>query len=407
MRILYLHQYFNTPAMPGGTRSYEMARRFVEWGHEVHMITTDRSPKGASSGWRMTREAGITVHWLPVPYSNRLPYIARIRSFLEFAWRSSRYAAQIPADVVFATSTPLTIAIPAIYAKYRQRIPMVFEVRDLWPDLPIAVGALRGKIPIFLARKLEKFTYDSSAEVVALSPGMKEGVVRQGFPESRVHVIPNSCDLDLFQVPPEVGKDFRNRHAWLRDRPLVVYTGTFGKVNDIGYFVKLAAAMRELLPEVRFLAVGDGVEFDRVQALAKQLGVLEENFFLMSRIPKREIPALFSAATAVSTLLATIPGRVWDNSSNKFFDGLAAGRPVVTNYGGWQTDILQSHKAGVFLDEYDFSRAARQLADFLSSPQRLEEAGKAALQLAKDRFARDTLAKQLETVLIRAVGTKS
>ncbi|CAK0778749.1 colanic acid biosynthesis glycosyl transferase WcaI [Gammaproteobacteria bacterium] len=400
MRILYLHQYFNLPSMSGGTRSFEMARRFVEWGHEVHMITSDRSNQNTSSTWRVTTEAGMTVHWLAVPYSNRLSYQERIRSFFKFAWGAATRAAAIPADVVFATSTPLTIALPAIYAARRQRIPMVFEVRDLWPDLPIVIGALRGSLPIMLARWLEKFAYDNSSAVVALSPGMKEGVVRRGYPEARVHVIPNSCDLDLFQVSPEAGKAFRSRYAWLGERPLMLYAGAFGKVNDVGYMAKLASVVQSLMPDVRFLAVGDGAEFDAVQTLAQELGVLNKNFFVLPKIPKADIPALFSAATVVSTLLVTIPGRIWDNSSNKFFDGLAAGRPVVTNYGGWQADLLRMCGAGVVLNEYDIPQAAQQLVDFLTDEQKLAHAGEAALRLAHERFARDNLARQLEKVLI-------
>ncbi len=131
MKIVYLHQYFVTPDMPGGTRSYEMGRRLVEAGHEVHMITSDQSGRfDASEGWRITEEAGIRVHWTTVPYGNEMPYGERIKAFFLFAWRSAREAARIGGDLVFATSTPLTIALPAVYAAKRCGVPMVFEVRD-------------------------------------------------------------------------------------------------------------------------------------------------------------------------------------------------------------------------------------------------------------------------------------
>src|SRR5699024_5606020 len=111
MKIIYLHQYFNTPDMAGGTRSYEMARRLVAWGHEVHMVTSWREPTD-KHGWFTSVEAGIQVHWLPLPYGNYMGYRERIQAFLLFAWKAARKAASIPADVIFATSTPLTIAIP-------------------------------------------------------------------------------------------------------------------------------------------------------------------------------------------------------------------------------------------------------------------------------------------------------
>ena len=88
MKIIYLHQYFNTPDMAGGTRSYEFARRLVDGGHDVHMVTTDQAMQ-ESSKWRITTEAGITVHWAPVYYNNTMSFIRRIVSFFLFAIRAS------------------------------------------------------------------------------------------------------------------------------------------------------------------------------------------------------------------------------------------------------------------------------------------------------------------------------
>ena len=145
MRITYLHQYFNTPDMSGGTRSYEMARRLVARGHEVNMVTSWRTDDGRKKPFE-TVEDGIRVQWLPVPYSNAMSYAQRLVAFGRFVVASTRRAAALPSDIVFATSTPLTIALPAVYAARRQRVPMVFEVRDLWPELPIAMGALRNPV---------------------------------------------------------------------------------------------------------------------------------------------------------------------------------------------------------------------------------------------------------------------
>jgi hypothetical protein len=108
MKILYLHQYFNTPAMSGGTRSYEMARRLVAAGHEVDMITSWREPI-AKKGWFEQRVDGIRVHWLPVQYANHMNYYQRIAAFFSFALRAGNRATELGGDIVFATSTPLTI----------------------------------------------------------------------------------------------------------------------------------------------------------------------------------------------------------------------------------------------------------------------------------------------------------
>ena len=192
--------------MPGGTRSYEMARRLVAMGHEVNMVTSWREEKAQwspllpknKSGWFVTDEAGIKVHWLPVPYSNRMGFGERIRAFFLFALRSAQRAAALDADIVFATSSPLTIALPAVYAARRRKVPMVFEVRDLWPEMPIAMAALQSPLQIRAARALESWAYRNAAAVVALSLGMKQGVVDTGYPARQVAVIPSSSDNQGF-----------------------------------------------------------------------------------------------------------------------------------------------------------------------------------------------------------------
>lgn len=186
MRILYLHQYFNLPSDPGGTRSYEMARRLVAAGHHIYMITSDHHGKSKEKGWQVTKEAGIEVHWLSEPYNNEMSYSQRIKVFLKFAFSAARRAAQIPADVVFATSTPLTIAIPGLYASKRQRIPMVFEVRDLWPDVPIALEVIRNPILKKLSYLIEKYAYNNSDFVVALAPGMAEVISKKGVSKNKI-----------------------------------------------------------------------------------------------------------------------------------------------------------------------------------------------------------------------------
>ena len=182
MKILYLHQYFNHPGMSGGTRSYETARRLVAMGHEVHIITSWRKNKKNKS-WFETNVEGIHVHWLPINYSNKMNYNSRIKAFLKFAIFSTLKTISIKGDIIFATSTPLTIAIPAVFASKKLNIPLVFEVRDLWPELPIAMGAIRNPILKFLAKKLEYFAYKNSSSVIALSPGMRDGVIASGYPK--------------------------------------------------------------------------------------------------------------------------------------------------------------------------------------------------------------------------------
>ena len=407
MRIVYLHQYFVTPEMAGGVRSYEMARRLAARGHDVHVVTADQESRGASDGWRESVECGVNVHWTPVPYDNTMSHARRLRAFFTFAWSASRRASALRPDLVFATSTPLTIALPAVYAARRNGCPMVFEVRDLWPEVPIAIGALRNPATIAVARWLERFAYGNAAHVVALTPGMKDHVVSVGCPADRVSVIPNGCDLELFGADASA-PNLREQFGWIGNRPLLVFCGTFGLVNGVDYLPRLCSHLLVIDPGICVVALGHGREFEAVRRLAAQLAVLERNFFMLGRVPKKEAAAWVRTAQ-MTIALFTGPEIVWrDAVQNKFFDSLAAGRPVANNFPGWQAKIAVEAGAGLILDAHDTCSAARTLAKHLRDAKWLEAASRAASDLARTRFDRDFLAADLARVLegvVRAHGT--
>jgi glycosyltransferase involved in cell wall biosynthesis len=324
-----------------------------------------------------------------------------MRAFVDFAWRAARRAASLKGDVVFATSTPLTIALPGVFAARRSRCPMVFEVRDLWPAVPIAIGAIRHPAAISAARWLERFAYRNSAHIVALAPGMREEIVATGVPEQRVTVIPNGCDLASFD-DREAGENLRRQYTWLADRPLLVFTGTFGLVNGMDYLPRLAAGLAEIDRDIRVVAIGAGRELEPTRRLAGSLGVLDRNLFLLGQRPKLEAAAWTQAAD-MTLALFTGPSIVWrDAVQNKFFDSLAAGKPVANNFPGWQSLIAEEAGAGLILPVDDVSAAARRVAAALRDRAWLDSAGAAARRLAETRFNRDELARQLITVLERA-----
>ena len=180
LQILYLHQYFATPASNAGTRSYEMAKRFVANGHEVTFITSSAFLSSAYSlrkGWNLLEINGIKLHVLHLPYSNKDSFVKRIYKFIQFSFSSTLKSLTLAGDVVLATSTPLTIAIPGLIYSKLKKIPLVFEVRDLWPELPVAVGAIKNPFIIKFARWFEKYTYKNSKRLIGSSPGMCDGML--------------------------------------------------------------------------------------------------------------------------------------------------------------------------------------------------------------------------------------
>ncbi|SEH18278.1 Glycosyltransferase involved in cell wall bisynthesis [Sphingopyxis sp. YR583] len=399
MHIVYLHQYFFTPDQPGGTRSYEMARRLVAAGHRVDMITSDQQPVAGGPDWRVTEEAGIRVHWKNQPYNNSMGWLDRIKAFFGFAIAASRRAASFhDADVIFATSTPLTIAIPAIYASWRLKKPYVFEVRDVWPAVPIALGALNNPILRWLALRLEHEAYHRAARVVALAPGMGDEVASTDYPRDRITIIPNGCDNDIFGAPPPVDA-LADYAEWLGDRPLIIFAGTLGKANKVGYLADVAAAMLKRDPEVRFAIIGAGADRDAIAQHAANLGVLDHNLKLVPAVPKRILAGWIQRASICLAMFSGPPILWKDAVQNKFFDSLSAGKPVFSNHAGWQCHIAIEHDIGGSMSPDDPDAAAETLLHHARDSAWLAGAAQRTKALAHGRFSRNNLARELENCL--------
>jgi glycosyltransferase involved in cell wall biosynthesis len=401
MRILYLHQYFMTRAGVGGTRSYEFARRFVGRGHEVSMVTAGRS------GSRRHEIDGIDVVEVGAGYSDymrgtALAYPRRLLAFLGFALAATLKAVRLPRpDVVYATSPPLTMALPAIAASVRHRVPLVFEVRDLWPEAPIQMGALRNPLAQRLARGLERFVYRRAAHVIALSPGMRDGVVAAGVAPERVTLVPNASDLELFS--PEVdGAEARERLG-LGERFVCTYFGTMGEANDLAPVVEAAARMRERGEDgVAFVLHGDGKRRPQLEELARRRGA--DNVVFSDPIPdKGSVARLVAASDACMTIYKDVP-ILATCSPNKLFDTFAGGRAAIVNTEGWLKELVEENEAGVYVRANDPAELAERVAELRDDPDRVRRYGENARRLAEREFARDELAARALAVLEAAAG---
>ena len=400
MRILYIHQHFCTPAGSGGTRSYEFSRRWVRRGHYVRMLTgTGYDPTLPASG-RVNVE-GIDVRTLGVRYDTRLGFLGRIRSFLAFALKSLWHAAQSrDADVVLATSTPLTVALPAMAGRWVAGRPLIFEVRDVWPDAAVDAGVLRNPVLIALARLLEAVVYRSATHIVPLSTGMEDRIRRKGVPRSKTTVVPNCSDLDLFR-PDEDGSALRAEHG-AADKFIVLYVGAVNLANDIPCLVGLAEALRDE-PDIELWFVGGGNRLDYLRSAARERDLANVRCF--GPRPKREVPR-FAAAADVG-VVTFIPEPVYyENSPNKFFDYIAAGLPVLFNRTTWLSPYLKRYEAGWVCHERPAEQMAAAVRSLRDDPELARRMGRNARRLAEAEFSRDAMAERYLKHLEACVGPK-
>lgn len=405
MRILYVHQFFATrESSLGLIRSYEFARRWVADGHEVTIVTSSsRLPEEYDRKLFTDGEIdGIAVRSVRVHYSNYMGYGRRMWSFIMFTlgatWLASTAGKH---DVVFATSTPLTVGIPGWVAATLRRTPFVFEVRDLWPEAAIQMGALkRTGMLARIAKSLERFLYHQSADVIALSPGMAAGVVAEGVAPEHVHLVPNCSDLDLFH-PGEKDAAFLGSHGIGPDAFIVGYAGAIGPSNAVEAIVPEAArTLHERgRDDIIFVIAGDGKSLPTLRAAVEGL----DNVRFVGSLPKKDVPVLTRSADVLMTLFADVP-ILATNSPNKFFDGLASGRPMIVNSPGWTKELVEESACGAYVPAGDGVALADTIERLAADPGALAQMGRNARQLAQERFDRTLQAERLLNILKQAAA---
>jgi glycosyltransferase involved in cell wall biosynthesis len=395
VRILYFHQYFSTPAGTTGLRSYVMARRLVERGHHVTVVCG--SYRAADTGLRgpfVRRQRrgmvdGLDVVEIDLPYSNRDSHLSRSRIFIQFALRSIRIALTEDYDVVFATTTPLTASIPGILARRLLGRRFVFEVRDLWPELPRAMGAITNPILLAMMSVLERLSYRAAHRLIGLSPGIVDGIAGYGIARERITMIPNACDLDLFKIE---GPGWRPDRVSASDL-MAVFAGTHGVANGLDAVLDAAEVLkRRGSKAVKIVFVGDGALKGKLMQRARDEGL--DNVVFHEPVDKARLAGLLAAADVGLQVLANVPAFYYGTSPNKFFDYLAAGLPVLTNYPGWVADMVRGNEIGFAVAPDNPGNFAGALESAAGNRSELIVMGERARSLAITRFDSRKLADE-------------
>ncbi len=403
MRILYFHQHFSTPQGSTGTRSYEMAKALVAAGHEVVMVCGSywAGQTGLTgpfqNGVRRGNVEGIEVIELELNYSNTDSFLKRTLTFLRFSLASMWIALREPCDIVFATTTPLTAGLPGIAARWLRGKRFVFEVRDLWPELPKAMGVITNPVILWFMSVLEWLSYNSAHACIGLSPGIVAGIQRRASKNKPIAMIPNGSDLYLFDdetLPlfPEgcSEKDF-----------VAVFTGTHGVANGLNAVLDAAAELkRRGRDDIKLVFIGDGKAKPALVQRASDNQLT--NCIFMGLVPKTKLTNYLAGADAGLMILANVPAFYYGTSPNKFFDYLAAGLPVLCNYPGWLAELIRDGNVGIAVPPEDalaFADGLERLADYPDERLLQKRNAKA---LARNRFDRETLAKEFVAFIEKA-----
>ncbi|WP_086541225.1 glycosyltransferase family 4 protein [Algoriphagus antarcticus] len=389
MRIIYIHQYFKTPAEGGAVRSYYLAKGLVDAGHEVEMITG-----GAQTDYDQRWIDGIKVHYLPVIYDQNYGFFKRVLSFLSYVRQAKKLIKKLRRpDLLYVTSTPLTTGLLGIWAKKRLAIPYIFEVRDLWPQAPIEVGAIKNPLLKRSLISLEKKIYQQALSLVALSPGIADHL-RKVTPQQQIYLIPNFSDLDSF-FPMEKSENLLRKYA-LDHTLTIAYTGALGQVNAVNELLNLAELAKARGKNWQFLIMGEGSHEAELRRVVSGKSLSQVHFIPFGS--KGKVNEILSLADFAWISFAHLPV-LKTNSPNKFFDALAAGKAILVNHKGWVYDLVKTHQLGISCFPSKIEFTFERLEKLEQNTRELAKMGANSRKLAEQHFTKEQAVSRLKKVI--------
>jgi glycosyltransferase involved in cell wall biosynthesis len=388
VKVLIIHQHYNTPSRGGPLRSYYLAQALADFGFQPIVITAHHKP------YAVEKLKGVEVHYLPVPYDNSYTFYKRGFAFLRFVLGAIRLASKFrDAKIVYAISVPLTVGLVAMWIKRRHKIPYVFEVGDLWPDAPVEMGYVRNVVLKKTLYRLESNIYRNASAVVALSPAIKMSIERK-ISGKEIHLIPNMADTDFFR--PSEKKPTAERKYDVVEKFVVSYTGALGAANGLEYFLHCARQSQQALLPVHFILCGEGAMKKMLTRKINQLGLKNMTMLpLQNREGVREILNVSDASFICYDKFPILE----TGSPNKYFDALAAGKLVMVNFSGWVREEIERQQCGVYCDTQSPDDFTKKIKPFLEDPVLTRKYQIAARRVAEDNYSRRQLSKKFLDVV--------
>lgn len=384
VKVLILHQHFNTPYTGGAIRSYYLAKALADRGIETVVITARNS-----KSYQVETIDGIEVHYLPIRYHNHFGFYKRSLAFMRYAWSAVKRASTLKnTDVCYAISVPLTVGAAALKLKKCYGIPFLFEVGDLWPEAPIQMGFIKNKFFRKYLFMLEKKIYDESEAVVALS-GPIQRAIEDKVKGKNVQVLPNMSDTEYFK--PETKIDSLQEKFGTANQFVVSYIGAVGYANGLEHFLQCAAASEKASLPIKFLLCGEGGVLADLKNLRTKLKL--SNFLFIPFTNREGVKEVLNVTDAAFISYRPVPV-LETGSPNKYFDGLAAGKLIVVNFGGWIKEEIEQTHCGVYISPSAPEDFVKKIKPFIDDRRLLKEFQQSARQLAESAYSRQMLSKR-------------
>lgn len=404
MRILYISQYFPPEVGATQTRAYEMARNWVRLGHQVTMLTEfPNHPSGIipKSYKRKLYEIadleGIKVIRVWVKTSAEKNFRTRMLFYITFmfnAFLAGIFLAKGKYDLIYASSPPLFVGGAAVSLNFIKRIPMVFEVRDLWPESAIALGELHNQKAIDAATWLEEACYQKAHFVIVVTQGFYDRLIERGIRANKLLIIPNGANVELFTFKPSGRERIRNELG-MHGKFLVIYAGILGLAQGLEVIIEAARLLHEN-PHIHFLIIGEGPKKAELMSLAASYSL--QNLTFLPEKPWEQIPDYLSASD-----LAVIPLKKADifkgTLPSKLFDAWSCERPVVISIDGEARNLVEGVGGGIYCPPEEAKKLAEAIVHLMENQDERNLMGKQGRKYTLENRSRTALAEKLISFL--------
>jgi glycosyltransferase involved in cell wall biosynthesis len=400
MRVLAFYQYFSTNEVSGSTRPYEICRRMVQRGDSVTIVAANwvygtgrKQPQGWL--WKRTQIDGLDVIRVCIPFGGSRDMVPRIIGFIWFIPFAFFAALSVRnADVIVASSTPLTIGIPAYLLSRVRRVPFVFELRDLWPDCPVEWGFVKNRLLIRGAYWLESFLYRKAAFLITVTEGIRKEIIKKGVPAERIRTVTTANDLKLF-TPDGPQADVEKLANIPADAFVCIHVGSLGFSNALDFLLDGAERVLDE-PSIHFLIMGHGAEKARLKKEVSRRRL--HNIHFLDPVAKGALPPFLRRAD-VGLALVRPTRYTYIFLQNKFFDYLACGCPVILNFEGEAREYIEPADAGIYVPPEDADALATAIRNLAADRATARRMGLRARQVAERHFSWDHKAADYREVL--------
>jgi glycosyltransferase involved in cell wall biosynthesis len=404
MRILFLTHYFPPEVNAPASRTFEHCREWVRQGHEVHVLTcVPNHPAGRIyPGFRnrvlqQEERAGIQVHrMLTVPAANA-GFAGRILNYLFYLVMAVLVSPFLPrTDVVVSTSPQFFCGLAGWFVSLIKRAPWVLEIRDLWPESIVTVGAMKESAATRALGWLESFAYRKAHAIVSVTDSFVPHIEARGG-QGKVTVITNGVDLDFFK--PADSADQLAREFGLQGKFVAAYVGTHGMAHGLDTVLRAAQRLKDE-PGIAFLLAGDGAERERLQQRRDELGLA--NVVMVGQQPKERMPAIW-ALTDVSLVLLRKAKTFESVIPSKIFEAMGMARPIVLGVRGEAQRIVEGSGGGICIEPENDAELADAVLALARDRGRAAALGQSGRAYVEQNYDRRRLAARMEGVLAGVV----